>query len=142
MDFEWFEYYEVAQELYDLAVNNNDPSQARKNQARLRSSMSRAYYAALQISKEYLVERSLYYPSEDESRTSHAYIIQAFISVRDSKVKMIRQGLAMLRDNRVLADYEKVFPLEINETIQDKAQDSLAKARHVIELVKKLQRQK
>jgi phosphoribosylformylglycinamidine (FGAM) synthase PurS component len=142
MDFEWFEYYEVAQELYDLALNNSDSSQARKNQARLRSSMSRAYYAALQISKEYLVERSFYYPSQDESRTTHVYIIRAFLSVRDPKARMIKQALEMLRDNRVLADYEKVFPLKIDETIQDKAQDSLAKAKLVIELIKKLQRQK
>jgi hypothetical protein len=138
MEFEWIGYYDAAQDFYNMAINITDASQNRKKQAYLRSSISRAYYAALQNGKEYLVEQNMYYPTELEKRAIHIYILDSFRLLRDPRGGKIRDGLEIIRNHRAKADYEKVFPLKKSDTLEKIAQQTLAQARFVMELIAKL----
>jgi uncharacterized protein (UPF0332 family) len=142
MSFEWSIYRNIAQELFDSALTVTDATQTGLREGRFRLCISAAYYAAFQTAKEYLIERNFYYPSDDASRSGHIYVIRTFDMVRDVKAKTIKTDLDIIRRYRVVADYEKVFQTKDSNDPEDIATRTLAKSQLVIELVKKLQRQK
>lgn len=58
MKFDWLEYYDLAKELADINSNNSGDSaknpKSQISEAKLRSSIGRAYYAAFCIARNYL----------------------------------------------------------------------------------------
>jgi uncharacterized protein (UPF0332 family) len=141
MSFNWAYCREVAQQLYDEAKKLQETN-SELREAKFRAAISRAYYAAYQTAKDFLIAKNYYYPSNDESRSDHAYVIQTFNKLQDVKKDRIRTDLYTLRQARVSADYESVFDSDIASSLESAAEAALSYSLRVIENIKKLQKQK
>ena len=98
MTFDWSEYLQLARELAGQAVS---PA---KEEAKLRSSVSRAYYVAFCKARNYLrdVEGHLI-PLGPES---HLYVRDEFETSPDKLRRKIGDGLDRLRIRRSRVDYD------------------------------------
>ncbi|MDJ0616066.1 MAG: HEPN domain-containing protein [Calothrix sp. MO_192.B10] len=117
MKFNWLEYYDLAKELADdtSAINcensaNNPKSQI--SEAKLRSSISRAYYAAFCLARNYLRD-VLHDPRLSKARSGdtneHQYVADEFKNYnkgKNKKMTEIGNDLARLRQLRNKADYD------------------------------------
>jgi uncharacterized protein (UPF0332 family) len=99
MSFDWSEYLHLAQELTGQAVT--PPSQ----EAKLRSAISRAYYAAFCLARNHLLDKG--YPVPTDGR-AHKYVPQKFKSRPDLSHRQIGENLDRLREDRRKADYDNV----------------------------------
>ena len=98
MTFDWSEYLKLAQELAGQTVSPAN------EEAKLRSSVSRAYYAAFCKARNYLRDiegRSI--PSTPEA---HRYVRDKFKNSPDRLRRKIGDGLDRLRIRRNRVDYE------------------------------------
>ncbi len=97
MTFDWSEYLKLAQELAGQAINSAS------QEAKLRSSVSRAYYAAFCKARNYLhdIEGHLI-PSTGEA---HKYVRDVFKRSPDRSRRKIGNNLDRLRIDRNKADY-------------------------------------
>lgn len=100
MTFDWCEYYTLAKDLHAQAANANN------DEALLRSSLSRAYYAAFHVAQRDLQARGQYAPTKDDN--VHVYVYNAFRSDPDRGRRKIGQDLNRLRGDRNEADYDDV----------------------------------
>lgn len=98
MTFDWSEYLKLAQELAGQAVSPAN------EEAKLRSSVSRAYYAAFCKARNYLrdIEGHLI-PATPEG---HAYVRDEFKSSPNRLRRKIGDDLDRLRIRRNRVDYE------------------------------------
>lgn len=112
MRFDWSEYFNLAQELAIISENSAN------NEAKLRSAISRAYYAVFCLARNYLrdVEKD---PRLSRNKTpdinEHQYVAEEFIYHKSKAKKMIKLGenLSRLRDFRNKADYaDTIFNLQ------------------------------
>ncbi len=126
MKFDWLEYYDLAKELADVnSTNSGDSSDNPKSnnpkskisEAKLRSSISRAYYSAFCTARNYLRD-VLLDPRLSKARSGdvneHQYVADEFKHNRSSK-KMIEIGndLSRLRQFRNKSDYDdNIYNLE------------------------------
>ncbi len=105
MRFDWSEYLNLAQEL---AATNSDCSGNRE--AKLRSAISRAYYSAFCLGRNYLrdIEKDRTLLDKNRNINKHQYVAEAFIDHRSKNRNMVKIGenLSRLRDIRNKADYE------------------------------------
>jgi uncharacterized protein (UPF0332 family) len=93
MSFDWSKYLVVAEHLY-----NN----ANKEEAFLRSAISRAYYAAFVSARNLLRDKDgLEIPKADV----HNFVITKFLTSRNPMRQKIGSNLFDLRKIRNLADY-------------------------------------
>ncbi|MGQ9625942.1 MAG: hypothetical protein ACUVV0_03445 [Anaerolineae bacterium] len=98
MSFDWSKYLYLAQELA------GQPTSPSGEEARLRSAISRAYYAAFCKARNYLRdEEKLLVPPGGEA---HRYVRDVFRTSSDSLYRRIGHNLARLRIDRNRADYE------------------------------------
>lgn len=98
MSFDWSEYLTLAQ-----ALGGDDV--ATSEEARLRSAISRAYYAVYGTAQVIARSRDGYTPQATE--TSHQGLINHFKRSPDRVRKAIGMNLERLRKSRVTADYER-----------------------------------
>ncbi|MBW4668791.1 MAG: HEPN domain-containing protein [Cyanomargarita calcarea GSE-NOS-MK-12-04C] len=126
MKFDWLEYYDLAKELADVnSTNSGDSSDNPKSnnpkskisEAKLRSSISRAYYGAFCTARNYLrdvlLDRRLSKAGSADIN-EHQYVADEFKHNRSSK-KMIEIGndLSRLRQFRNKSDYDdNIYNLE------------------------------
>jgi uncharacterized protein (UPF0332 family) len=112
MRFDWSEYLNLAQELAEMSSN----STANK-EAKLRSAISRGYYAMFCLARNYLrdVEKD---PRLSRNKTpdinEHQYVAEEFIYNQSKSQKMTEIGkdLTILRKLRNKADYaDNIFNL-------------------------------
>lgn len=101
MTFDWCEYYTLARDLHAQAANANN------GEALLRSSLSRAYYAAFHVARRDLQARGDYTPAEDDN--PHAYVCNAYRRDPDHERRKVGEDLLRLRVDRNEADYEDVI---------------------------------
>lgn len=95
--FDWWEFFELA----DTIKNNGD-------EASLRSSISRAYYASHGASKTYLRDKCYHHILNRESSANHGYVIDELRSDPDRRKNDIGNKLHRLRRKRNQADYDDV----------------------------------
>lgn len=118
MTFNWSEYLNLAQELTGSATT---PS---SQEAKLRSAISRAYYAAFIQARNFLRDREgLTIPLEN----THQYVINQFKNSHDRVRKKVGGRLFRLRQARNEADYKDA----VVGLVQN-SQDALTLARRVI----------
>lgn len=129
MTFDWIELLELANEL----ANRGD------DEADLRSSMSRAYYASYCSARNFLRDKdSDYYLKSHQLFKSletgyHTYVINTFLNHDDRLRTEIGGDLERLFDSRKKADYEDlihykkenikkmaIFSLKLSENIRQK----------------------
>lgn len=103
MSFSWDEYVAVAQDLLGATTASSGA------EARARSAISRSYYAAFCVARNYLRDvEGLPMPSTTDV---HGYVRRAFASRFDSPAYVyIADSLDRLRRARNRADYADVFP--------------------------------
>ena len=127
MSFDWQTFYLVAKEL-----EQND-AQDNLTDARLRSSMSRAYYSVFHLSRTFLEERRGK-PKLGEHDNIHQYVIHEFDIGPDRQWKQIGNFLGKLRKYRNNADYEETI-----DNLPQSAGMALALAEKTLEILIKLQ---
>ena len=127
MKFDWSEYFNLANELIKTDAN----------EAKQRSSISRAYYAAFCLARNYLRDYLGYtkLSRRDFDANVHQYVAEEFNKFDPKNKRMIEIGrdLGRLRSFRNNADYEDtIFSLQKN------TQMSLQLARNIIDNINKL----
>lgn len=115
MNFDWSKYFELAQDLADINSLNSSGSatnpKSKIYEAKLRSSVSRAYYAAFCLARNYLRD-FLHDPRLSKARNGdtneHQYVADEFKHNKAKNKKMIEVGsdLGRLRQFRNKSDYE------------------------------------
>lgn len=101
MSFDWSEYLSVAKELATQTTTAH-------KEAKLRSAISRAYYAAFITARNNLRDRSgLLIPKTSDA---HSYVSQQFELSVDPVRRTIGEKLVRLRRFRRQADYVDTFP--------------------------------
>ena len=102
MSFDWSEYLTLA---HELAGEVSVPS---SRESKLRSAISRAYYAAFCRARNHLRETQPHgIPRGPEV---HKYVQNQFLSSRDPARKKIGTNLERMRDGRNKADYDDSVP--------------------------------
>ena len=102
MTFDWSEYLKLAQELAGDAANSPN------EEAKLRSSVSRAYYAAFCKARNHL--RDIDGNQIPPKVNVHTYVRNQFKNSSDKSRKKIGNDLNRLRLRRNKADYEDAVP--------------------------------
>ena len=127
MKFDWSEYFYLAKELAETS-----------EEAELRSAVSRAYYSAFCLARNYL--RGLQqYPKLWRKKTyeinSHKYVAEKFIYNQSKSQIMIEIGkdLSRLRKMRNKADYEDTM-----FNLKREARTALMLAQNIISALSKL----
>lgn len=127
MNFNWDNYLDLAKELF--LTSSSD-------EAKLRSSISRAYYAAFNRARKYLKVQHYQVPRD---YTAHEYVINQFRNSQkeDNKYwkdwRMIGSDLADLRERRNRADYDDIL---VN--LPKKADFALKASQKIIDRLDKL----
>lgn len=142
MKFDWSEYLYLAEELADvnplIKSASETTNQSKISEAKLRSSISRAYYAAFCIARNYLRD-VLHDPRLSKARTwdinEHQYVAEEFRQNKAKNKKMIDIGndLNRLRQFRNKADYEDII-----NNLQKEAKFSLKLAENIISKINEL----
>lgn len=135
MSFDWAEYLKLAKAL------TGDIQETPNEEARSRSAISRAYYAAFCQARNYLRdgEHDSTIPRMNDSGV-HTYVINKFRASRDRTRRTIGNNLYQLRIERNNADYADVYPSQQTWTFRARGAaayaslvfallDSLAKGR-------------
>jgi len=113
-----------------LSLAKNLASPDEKDEARLRSSISRAYYAAFCIARNHLRDEE-HKIIPDES--VHSYVIsQLYCLGKRSNGRKLALELRRLRDHRNRADYDDSI-----SGLSSMSQDALIRAERVISYLKK-----
>jgi len=100
MSFNWSEYLGLAQQLAGKALISAT------QESRLRSAISRAYYAAFIQARNYLRDQDgLAIPTHN----THEYVINQFTNSSDRDRQEIGSSLKRLRIGRNQADYDDTF---------------------------------
>lgn len=100
MSFDWSQYLTLAQELAGR------PSASASPEARLRTAISRAYYAAFCKARNLLRDKDrVSIPKKD----SHQFVIDQFKNHSDRSRMKVGEDLHSLRRDRNRADYSDTF---------------------------------
>ncbi|YAF94053.1 MAG: HEPN domain-containing protein [Nodularia sp. CChRGM 3473] len=142
MKFNWAEYLDIAKELADItstiSTDSETDSKPIISEAKLRSSISRAYYAAFCTARNYLRD-ILHDPRLSKARTGdtneHQYVADEFRCNKSKNKKMIEIGndLGRLRQSRNKADYDDTI-----YTLEKQVNFSLKLAENIIEKITEL----
>ena len=104
MPFDWHEFFKLAGELAEDLCRESLGCSSRE--AKLRSSISRAYYYSFCEVRNYLLERK---KITFEMSQSHKDVIIFLLTSDDKKEWKIGQYLSEMRDIRNDADYDNIF---------------------------------
>ena len=124
IDFEWTQYLNLAKKL---AQGDND-------EAKLRSSISRAYYAAFCNAKNYLEDVDHQSVPKDQA---HSFVINYFkgydegLKKKSDRRRKIGFDLERMRNKRVMADYQREATNNLT-MLSYEANDVLTRSERVI----------
>jgi uncharacterized protein (UPF0332 family) len=124
MSFDYKSYFYLAQELL-----GETPTKTVESEAKLRSAISRAYYAVFLTARGYLEQNTpLIIPNDG---TVHAFVKDQFLARgrTDGKFRRIGMTLEFTHHIRKDADYYNTIPLlqETAKAVLQRAQDALDK---------------
>jgi len=126
MSFDWTDLLTLAEAL------KSDPNSPGPREASLRSAISRAYYAAFCVARNFGRDRGEFTPTG--TGTDHGLVRNHFLLSSDRTRRKIGADLDRLRDSRNKADYDDVLvgrPAPL-------AQSSIDRARNVLTAVSSL----
>jgi uncharacterized protein (UPF0332 family) len=124
MEFDWYQYFVLAEAIAQ-----------RSEEEYLRSSISRAYYAAFNLSRTMLQEQDRV--RIEKSRNIHQDVINTLQSSDDEAEKNTGNRLLRLRQYRNNADYTPQF-----NNLSKKAEESIVLARRIISGTQELERRR
>lgn len=102
--FDWQEFLRFAQKIYAEVEHLRELDDSDESLCRI--GISRAYYAAFHVARNYLLELEPNF-SSGLGEGSHQAIIKAFTRFDDKYRRQIGNKLAFLKDMRVRADYNE-----------------------------------
>ena len=121
MSFDWAEYLSLAEDLAGVTVSG-PPFGV---EARQRSCVSRAYYAAFILARNYL--RDVDQIPVPRSGAAHVFVAMTFQNHTDPRRTRIGSRLRRLRDDRNRCDYDDVVVNLVNL-----AAASVVRARQIV----------
>ena len=111
MSFDWSQYFDVSRELAEQAKNAPAPIQ----EARLRASISRAYYAVFGQARSYLRKhdrvQEVLTDSNGRRINIHQFVREQFINRAEQDYQEIGETLNRLSAYRNIADYDLNHPV-------------------------------
>lgn len=113
LNFDWKYYLILSELLLDevaklpISDGRMEENKRQEKESKCRCGISRAYYSAFHMAKNYLIEQGEALGSSFQ--TSHQEVIDKFIHSKNSEWKKIGINLDMLRGHRVRADYYKIY---------------------------------
>ena len=138
MSFDWSQYFDVSRELAEQAKNAPPPLQ----EARLRASISRAYYAVFGQARNYLRRhdriREVLIDSSGKRINIHQFVREQFINRVEQDYQEIGEALNRLSEYRNIADYDLNNPVLNNLPFTTQA--ALRWAREALAKLQRLQR--
>lgn len=102
MTFDWSQYLNLAKEFL------GQPTPPANQEAKMRSAISRAYYAAFISARNYLQETEGH--SIPKTADAHKYVVQQLKQSSDVDRQNIGRNLEKLRRDRNQADYNNSVP--------------------------------
>jgi uncharacterized protein (UPF0332 family) len=126
MSFDWEEFLILAHELVGKSTRSAHED------AKMRSAISRAYYAAFNRAKSYLIDKD-YDRSIPTDGRAHEEVKNKFLNHDDERRQRIGTNLERILKDRKRADYNNTFqnlPVQVSLVLKQ--------ARQVIELLDKL----
>jgi hypothetical protein len=112
MYFNWVEYLLLAKEMASPSLGLSISHYRANPESKERSAISRAYYAAFIMMRNYLStsdENFLRSLNSNGRRISHEQVICYLEKSSDRKLKSLGEDLRTLRNKRNQADYDNVF---------------------------------
>ena len=107
MKFDCSSYLEIAQSLFDEVNNSlNQANNFLTNEAKIRSSISRAYYSVFCLVRNYLRDIEGDNNLHTLKVNVHDYVIKNLLDSKDADRRYFGQCLDRLRINRNEADYQ------------------------------------
>ncbi|MUG95962.1 DNA-binding protein [Scytonema sp. UIC 10036] len=139
MKFDWSTYLDIAQNLLDEVNNSLDQSSTLINtEAKIRCSISRAYYSVFCLARNYLrdVEGDVSLINWKAYNINvHQYVIEEFKKSKNKDQQFIGTCLERMRLDRNQADYDDSVDARI---LLPKAKKALNSAKKVVDLLNKL----
>lgn len=100
MDFDWNQYLNIAHELIGLV------SASSTKEAKQRASISRAYYAAFNCARFYLIDND---GKIVPRNSAHTFVMEAFLYDKNPDRSDIGANLEQLMKERQYADYDRIY---------------------------------
>lgn len=98
MSFQWEDYWQVANELSGASSTD------KLYEAKIRTVISRAYYASFNIGKQYLIIKHGFRPQKNAD--DHGDVRKKFFSINSPECNTIAANLDQMRRARNRADYD------------------------------------
>jgi uncharacterized protein (UPF0332 family) len=135
--FEWIQFLELAKELHNSASKD-----ALLAEAKYRTVIGRAYYAAFNVAKQYLESQGISLPKNGKA---HTKVRNHFDDYRQSNPKnenfsTVVDNLNNLRTRRNVADYKKKRRETSNW--KDQSESAIYQADEVIESIAQLKKER
>ncbi|WP_071191136.1 HEPN domain-containing protein [Trichormus sp. NMC-1] len=135
MKFDWSSYLEVAETLYNEVIStSNQANSASINEAKIRSCISRAYYSAFCLTRNYLRDFEGYTNLRTLKVGVHTYVITELLGSKERDFIKLGQTLERLRLLRVEVDYEDYIAPNL---LISKAKQAIKDAKNVVQLLEK-----
>jgi hypothetical protein len=128
--FDWLGYLTLAKEL----------RKREQDEAAIRTSISRAYYATYHKAREFLDQRNVHItrvssgPGGAQTFNTHDALWKAFSDSKDVTWRKVGEEGDRLKRKRVMADYESY----INKLVPNVADETLQKADRILQLLSTL----
>lgn len=139
MRFDWQQYLQLAKSL------RVEGSVTPYDEAKLRSAISRAYYAAHCSAADFMHRRGWQFPRRNrrprgDTRGSHEVLHDEMAKLSDPNGYLVAQKLRDMKLRRVNADYFGDYDRSVNDLnkILIAAQDNVSLSEQVIQLIKGL----
>ncbi len=132
MSFDWSTYLDIAKLIKTWSISTN------LDEAKFRTSISRSYYSALNLTKKTLEsKKGVNFKAEDikrlvKARGSHRFLLQLLYTSDSGLVKNLAAELEELKEMREDADYRTEDYERLNGTFQSFAHTATFKAQGII----------
>ncbi|MDB9457712.1 HEPN domain-containing protein [Dolichospermum circinale CS-1225] len=134
MKFDWSNYLEVAETLYNEVIStSNQANSASINEAKVRSCISRAYYSAFCLTRNYLRDFEGYSNLKTLKFNVHNYVIEELRNSKKRDFNKLGIILERLREYRVEVDYQDM----VSFNLISKAKIAIVDAKKVVQLLQK-----
>ncbi len=134
MKFDWLSYLEVAETLYNEVIStSNQANSASINEAKVRSCISRTYYSAFCLTRNYLRDFEGYSNLKTLRFSVHNYVIEELRNSKKRDFNKLRIILERLREYRVEVDYQDM----VSSNLISKAKIAIVDAKKVVQLLQK-----
>ncbi|MFM5998898.1 MAG: HEPN domain-containing protein [Dolichospermum sp.] len=134
MKFDWLSYLEVAETLYNEVIStSNQANSASINEAKIRSCISRAYYSAFCLTRNYLRDFEGYSNLKTLKFNVHNYVIEELGNSKKRDFNKLGNILDRLRLSRVEVDYQDM----VSFNLISKAKIAIVDAKKVVQLLQK-----